>query len=58
MTKNKKCIGFADKEKKCENAVDWPLSHLWCKTCEDARREHISKKFAEMDKKFGGEKKT
>jgi len=44
----KQCIGFGDKEGKCNNPAGTKWSPYWCEECNKARLEHISKRFEEI----------
>ncbi len=51
MTSNR-CIGFGDLERKCQNFIDKPRSKFWCQSCEDERRNHITKQMKNLAKSF------
>lgn len=36
------CIGFGEREGKCENEAGTPWTDLWCLPCDEARRAHIT----------------
>ncbi|HYH54821.1 MAG TPA: hypothetical protein VD761_11895 [Solirubrobacterales bacterium] len=47
------CIGFGDKEGCCDTPItDAALalnsSGLWCRSCEEKRRAHIDRRFAQI----------
>lgn len=48
----KRCIGFGSKEGKCREPVDTATSKYWCRACEQARREHVTKQLGDIQKGF------
>jgi len=48
-----KCIGFGDKENKCDNFVSVKYqSTYWCDTCEENRRKTITGQLNSLLKSF------
>jgi len=43
----KKCIGFGEFERKCENIAGTKGSPHWCERCNKLRLEHIDKRLQE-----------
>jgi len=49
----KKCIGFGNFERKCENEVDKKINPNWCERCNKIRIEHVNKCFDNIMKQLG-----
>jgi len=47
-----KCIGFGDKEGKCNNPAGTKWSPHWCEECNRKRLDHITNRLEEMNAKF------
>lgn len=47
-----KCIGFGDKEGKCENEVDLNINPYWCPECNEVRVKKISSNLDDMIENF------
>lgn len=50
--RGKKCIGFGDMEKKCNNKVDEEINPIWCPTCNKKRIKYIDKQLDKLIKNF------
>lgn len=48
------CIGFGDKEGKCENKAGGRWSPHWCPECDKARVTHIGEQFVKIAAKAAG----
>lgn len=52
MKIEKKCTGFGQFERKCENPAGSKWTEHWCQRCDELRIAHISKRFDDMEQRF------
>jgi hypothetical protein len=45
----RQCIGFGPLEGICTAKAGTQWTHLWCESCDEARREHISRRMVELE---------
>ena len=46
------CIGFGEREGKCENPAGTPWTPLWCSACDEERRAHITAQLERVGSRF------
>ena len=46
--RNQRCIGFGDTENICLNDVDKKFNPYWCPSCDEKRKNHLSKQFSAL----------
>lgn len=52
-----RCIGYGEREGRCESEAGTPWTHLWCMACDEERRVTITKQMEEIRDAFNREEK-